>query len=114
MKKPTILMAVVLAVTVALIGGIISVVPAVAQDSDSQSSTIDDSDTNTQSNDVTINQNAEIGDPIPDIGALRPPDDRRIDQNAEVTIENTLEDNDQISNEQTFRKVPTERPGAVE
>ena len=112
-KKTTVLMAVVVAVAMTfMIGGTVGVVPAVAQDSDSQSSTIDDSDTNTQSNEVTINQNAEIGDPVPDIDILRAPDDRRIDQNAEVTIENTLEDNDQNSNEQTFTKAPTERPGA--
>jgi hypothetical protein len=107
-------MVAILAVAATMITGIVSVVPTSAQDSDSQSSTIHDGDTNTQSNDVTINQNAEIGDLVPDIDVLRLPDDRRIDQNAEVTIENTLEDNDQNSNVQTFMKAPAERPGGVE
>ena len=105
-------MATVLAVAMTfMIGGTAGVVPAVAQDSDSQSSTIDDSDTNTQSNEVTINQEAQIGEPIPDCAPQACID---IDQSAEVTIENNLEDNDQNSNEQTFMKAPTERPGGVE
>jgi hypothetical protein len=113
-KKTTVLMAAVLAVAMTfMIGGTVGVIPVVAQDSDSQTSTIEDNDVNTQSNEVTINQEAQIGDPVPDIDALRAPDDRRIDQSAEVTIENTLEDNDEVSNEMTFRKAPTERPGAA-
>jgi hypothetical protein len=106
MNKNEILGIGIVAIAIALmIGGTIAVVPAVAQDS--QSSTIEDSDSNTQSNEVTVNQTAQIGEPIPDCAPQACID---IEQSADVTLENTVEDNDEFNNEQTFRKVPEERP----
>jgi hypothetical protein len=105
MNKSEILGTGITAIAIALlIGGTIAVVPAVAQDNgDSQSSVMEDNDEVTQSYEVTVNQNAEMAKPPADASSAEPSGDS-IEQNADITTENTVEDNDEFNNQQTFRK----------
>ena len=63
----------------------------------------------TQSNSAEITQTAEIGEPRPENDAAKPPGDKIIIHIAESDRSNAVEDNDDFSIDQNFRKAPEDR-----